>query len=392
MTLRIRTLARLGAAALLASGAFAAVGSPAQAAGTQTDLELSVVGTTLAPGSEGKLAWAKIANNGPNTPRTITLTADVSALDTEKVVIQPAAECVNAETKITCDVAAEDIPGPGETLELPVFVFKGENPTVPYTASVTFTISSPDDTTPDNNSKTVDVTVSDQSGVDLGVVVADVKDKRATPADEPGAPLHAGDTTIVFGYVVNWGDMIANGVKVTVQLPEHVTFAEVEDACDYTADNRTATCKYESLVLNPTSESFVAEFFWPIKVGADVQAPIILKDGSWTVEALAQAPIDAPTAKVQSMALPHNVRMLSANEAGVTEVDASDNVDGFAVVVAATGGGGGGTGGGLPVTGAQLGLVAAGGIAALALGAVLLLVARRRRVVLVTPDDEGTTA
>lgn len=57
------------------------------------------------------------------------------------------------------------------------------------------------------------------------------------------------------------------------------------------------------------------------------------------------------------------------------------------------GGSGGGVGGGLPVTGAQAGLVAAGGAAILIAGVVFFVLGRRKRVVLVTGDDEtGPTA
>lgn len=401
MIFRNRAISRAGAAALLALGGLAAAGAPAHAAGTQTDLELSVVGTKLAANAEGKVGWAKIANKGSNTPGELTVTVDLSKLDTTKVVALPAGdgECTTTDgpaIAITCPVPADQIPGPGESLDFPVVVFKTEPSTGSYSAPVTFTINSPDDTTPDNNSKTVDVVLSDQSGVDLGVWVPDVKDKRSKPADAPGTPLRAGDTTVVYGEVFNWGDMVANGVKVTVKLPQHVTFAEVEEGCEYSADNRTATCTYGEVVLTPTTEDsnedFVAGFWWPITVDADVTEPVTLSAGSWTVDALAQAPATSPAAKTATKTLPKNVRMLSAADADVSEVDASDNVDGFAVVVAGeTGGNGGGAGGSLPVTGAQVSLLGGIGAGVIVAGGVLFMLARRRRVVLVTPDDEKPT-
>jgi hypothetical protein len=405
MNFRNRHLPRLGAAALLATGALAAAGAPAYAAGTQTDLELSVVGTKLAAGAQGKIAWAKITNKGQNTPSKVSVSADLSGLDLDKIIAVPvsATECDGSEaTKtITCTLSAQEIPGPGQTQEVPVVIIKGDATSGPYSGPVKFTVTSPDDTTPGNNSKTVDVAIGEQSGVDLGVLVPDVK-YRINPATDNIFPiegetppaLHAGETTVVAGWVFNWGDAIANGVKLTVRLPENVTFTETEPDCTYSADQRTATCAYDSIVLNPLSEGGndapVAAFWWPIKVADGVTAPVTLPDGSWTAEALGQLPIGSPAALKANKSLPKNVKLVSAKSAGVTEVDQSDNVDGFAVVVAAQGGAGGG--GSLPVTGVQAGLIGGVGLAVVIAGGVLFLVARRRRVVLVTPGDEKPAA
>ncbi|MFC6022138.1 hypothetical protein ACFP2T_38995 [Plantactinospora solaniradicis] len=408
MKFRTCALARAGAVVLLAATA-AALGAPAYAAGTETDLELTVVGTKVAANvrdnlTPWKIGWAKIANKGANTPRELSITADLSAVDLDKGLVlvnpflhetSPDADC-GAESEDgpviwTCELKGSLIPGPGETVELAVFAFEqAGGPRPAYTFPVPFTINSPDDTNKANNSKTVDVVYSDESGVDLGVWVPDVKE---TPLPDSGESrqLRAGDTTIVSGQVFNWGDITANGVRVTVQLPEQVTFAEKEDECTYSADNRKATCEYGTLVLNPSSmneeDDYVAAFYWPIIVSGDVEAPVTLPDGSWTAEALGQASPNARNARAAG-ALPDNVEMISAKEAGVNEVDASDNVDGFAVVVSADGG----SGGGLPVTGVQAGVLGGVGAAVVVAGAVLVLTARRRRVVLVTPGDEKPTA
>jgi hypothetical protein len=237
MKFRTRALARAGAAVLLA-GATAVLGAPAYAAGTETDLELTVVGTKLAANvrdnlTPWKIGWAKIANKGSNTPRELSITADLSAVDPDKglVLVNPflhetspdadcGAESGDGPVIWTCKLTGSLIPGPGETVELAVFAFEqAGGPRPAYTFPVPFTINSPDDTNKANNSKTVDVVYSDESGVDLGVWVPDVK---KTPLQDSGEsrPLRAGDTTIVSGQVFNWGDMTANGLRVTVQLPE----------------------------------------------------------------------------------------------------------------------------------------------------------------------------
>jgi hypothetical protein len=391
-----RALARSGAlaaAALLTGAALATVGAPAYAGTGETDLELTVVGTTIAEGADRKVGWAKITNRGTNTPAELTILADLSALDFTKVFAAPAGEECSGEGDTdpvawTCEVPADQIPGPGETLDFPVVLLKLDPDAAGYRAPITYAISSADDTTPANNTQTADVVFSQDSGVDLGVEVPDVKETFDPETGEVTGPLVAGGATAVVGWIYNWGDAIANGIRVTVRLPEQVTFAQTEPDCVYTADNRTATCTYSSVVLMPLSdegdEEFVAAFFWPITVADGVEPPVSLTGGSWTAEALGQVSPDARVATTPAD-LPANVTMVSAQDAGVTEIDESDNVDGFSVIVS---GGGGGSGGGLPVTGAQAGLLGGVGLAVIVAGGVLLLLARRRRVVLVTPADE----
>nr|MDT0661361.1 cell wall anchor protein [Micromonospora sp. DSM 115978] len=389
-------LARVGVVALFAGAALATVGAPGYAAGTETDLELSVVGTTVAEGADRKVGWAKITNRGTNTPAELSVLADLSALDFDKVFAAPAGdECSGrgdtGPTEWICEVPAELIPGPGETLDFPIVVLKLDPAAGGYRAPITYTISSPDDTTPGNNAQTADVVFSESSGVDLGVEVPDVKEALDPATGEVTGPLVAGGTTAVIGLIYNWGDAIAKGIKVTVRLPERVTFAETESDCVYTADNRTATCSYPSVVLVPLTDDldgdFVAAIYWPITVDEGVEAPVSLTGGSWTVEAMGQVSPDARIATGPAD-LPENLTMVSANEAGVTEIDESDNVDGFSVVVSGGSDGGGGGDGGLPVTGVRAGLFGGIGLAVVVTGGALLLLSRRRRVVLVTPGDE----
>jgi hypothetical protein len=410
MIFRNRILTRVGAAAvgLLAAGALAA---PVYAAGTETDLALTVVGTKLAANAEFKVAFAKITNNGENTPTKVSISADLSGLDLNKIVVEPAVdECVGSESTrtITCTLPEEQIPGPGQTADVPILLVKGEGAGGPYTGPVKFTIESPDDTTPNNNSKTVDVTISGQSGADLTVLAEDVREEidLAKSTTEPfftGEAIHPGDTAALLGFVVNQGDMTAKGVKVTATLPKQVTYAEEEEGCVYSADNRTVTCLYAQISLIPAEKdndpdddmSGFAVFWFPVKVAEGVTAPVALKGGTFAAAALGQVEYEEQASTLNTKAapkLPANVKLLDASD--FTDVDPSDNVDGFSVIVAGEGGAGGGEGEGpgLPVTGVQAGLIGGLGAGVVALGGALVLFARRRRVVLVTPGDEKPTA
>ncbi len=434
MHFRRRLLARLGVVVLLASGALAAIAVPSSAAGTPADLELAVVGTKFAAGVPGKIGWARISNHGPGTPSALSVTVDLSQIDFTRLFSLPFTDnCAEhaAESTIVCAVEPTEIPGPGQTLDVPLFSLKNSD-TDTYRGPVTYRIDSPDDSTPDNNTKTVTVTASAESGVDLGVWVPDVTERLDASLERLG-PLLAGDRTFVTGMVYNSGDRTAAGVEIIVRLPVGVTFTETED-CQYGADNRTATCSYPDWWLGAASgaDAGPVELAYPITVGAEVAGPINLCAGSWTVRALSSAPVDDRRARSVANALPTHARLIRVDEFDPDEVDSTDNVDGFSVIVHkegqadsgngcaepddgdgggdgpgdgggaggdhGTGGGaggdhgtgGGGAGGGLPVTGVRAGRIGGTGLALMIAGGLLVLFARRR-MPLLDARGEGPT-
>ncbi|MEW2383762.1 cell wall anchor protein [Micromonospora sp. NPDC047707] len=391
MIFRNRPLARLGAAALLAAGGLAVAATPAHAEDTKADLAVTVAGTTLAEGATEKIGWLKVKNNGPGTPTALTVGVDYSGWNDQPVDVLPLGEDCKGDGifSILCTVPAERIPGPGEELEFPIVTFKYEPDGSTSGFSARFFLQSSDDTTPDNNDKRVLIEYEGVPGVDLGVVVPDVK----TRAD--GKAIHPGDEALVFGEIVNQGDTFAGGVEIKLQLPKDVTFTEQYEGCEYSADVRTATCRDDTLVVD--NETILLIQF-PVKVADGVQAPATLPAGSLTADALGMVKPDSPEARAARKTSLENARLVNKGER-ITDVDPTDNVDGFAVVVAAKGGAGGGgegdgdgDGPGLPVTGPQAGLMGGIGVAVLLAGGVMFLVARRRRIVLVSPGDEKPTA
>jgi hypothetical protein len=384
MNVRTRALAYAGAAAagLVAAGAFAA---PALAAGP-TDLALTLSGTTLAATTSGKPAVATATNKGSETATGIVITFDLSALDTSVVDLPlPHTEfCDKDGAKITCGVV--DVKA-GENLDLEFdLVRKGAGDAGKLTVSVSHGAGDPVGA---NDSATAVVTVSEGSGPDLTVWAPDV------PINEEGrtGTVAPGAQTVLFYSVANYGDEAVQGLEFTVKLPEHVTFVEQEEGCEYTPDNRTATCTYKNAVLIPADEdtddgdkqySYFGDFVNLIKVADDAPAPAVLDGGLVTVEGLGTV---APEAALRQATanLPEGVEGGSAKE-----IDKSDNTDEFSVHVAVAGGGGGG--GELPVTGVQAGLIGGVGLVVVAGGGAMLLMARRRRVVLAVPDDEKPTA
>ncbi|TWJ24557.1 cell wall anchor protein [Micromonospora endolithica] len=400
MIFRNRPLVRLGAAALLASGALTAFGVPAYAADTAADLSVEVTGTRVAAGAQDKVAFAKIKNNGPGTPDNFVVDVDVSKIDFAKVAVVPVTEgpCTidgdEQPTRFSCLVDDKTVPGPGETLEVALVTFKAEEGVeLPYTAPFTVTVKSDGDTAADNDSASAELVLTDESGVDMGIVVPDVK-FQADGSEKPPL-LVPGAETLVHVELINQGDVIANGIKLDLTLPKGATFTEDLRECTYSPDRRVANCPTPLLQVAP-GDILIGSF--PVKVDADVKAPIALQGGSGTVTALGELPATSANVAATKKTLPSFLKAATAEQAAeVREIDETDNTDAYAVIVAAKGGSGGGgdddgDGPGLPVTGAKAGLIGGIGGAVLLAGGLMFLMARRRRVVLVTPGDERPTA
>ncbi|SCG80066.1 hypothetical protein GA0070609_6229 [Micromonospora echinaurantiaca] len=393
-----RNLARLGAAALLTSGAFAALGAPAYAEDTGTDLSIDVAGTRLAAGTTDKLGSIKLTNRGEDTPTGVKINIDVTQLDLDKVTLAPFAEEKCAETESAgrrvweCAIHDFAVPEPGTTSDLPLVVFRAaEGLKEAYSAPVTFTVVAPGDINSENDSKTVQIELTTENGVDLEVWAPDVDSQVAwEPGGEPELLKHTlnpGDETIVFAAFGNQGDMIADGLDFVASLPEGVTFSERLKGCEVSADRRRATCAAGTTRLMPGKTVYGV---FAVKVAADVPAPVLLSGGTVSATSRGALPVtDKSLARAAGGELPP---FLTTKIDVAEDIDPSDDSDDFTVKVAAVTGGGGGGDGGLPVTGAQAGLIGGVGVAVLAVGGTLFVLARRRRVVLVTPNDERPAA
>ncbi|PWU51443.1 cell wall anchor protein [Micromonospora sp. S4605] len=394
-----RNLARLGAAALLTSGAFAALGAPAYAEDAGTDLSIDVAGTRLAAGTTDKVGSIRLTNRGADTPTGVKINIDVTQLDLDKVTLAPFAEERCAETEPAgrrvweCAIHDFAVPEPGTTSDLPLVVFRAaEGLKEAYAAPVTFTVVVPGDTNSENDSKTVQIELTTENGVDLEVWAPDVNAQVAwEPGGEPEllkSTLNPGDETIVFAGFGNQGDMIADGLDFVASLPEGVTFSERLRGCEVSADRRRATCAAGTTRLMPGKTVYGV---FAVKVAADVPAPVLLSGGTVSATSRGALPVtDKSLARAAGGELPPFLTTTKID--AVEDIDPSDDSDDFTVKVAAVTGGGGGGDGGLPVTGPQAGLIGGVGVAVLAVGGTLFVLARRRRVVLVTPNDERPAA
>jgi hypothetical protein len=375
-----KTLVRLGvgATALLAAGAFA---SPAYA-DTTADLEIKVTGTTIAAGADGKFTSVSLLNHGPSDAAGILVTLDISGLDQTKVHLNEDGCDPPADGKILCGIEG-DLIANGQDIDW-LFPLEKVAGATGSAGQLTATISHEGtDPVPGNNSVTVDVNVGG-AGPDLFVIAEDVYavDDAGDYTEEPVAP---GGESVLWVYVENDGDMTANGVKMQINLPEHVSFAQAEPDCTHAVGDAATTCTYTTAVLVPAKEdtnegdeSFsFGWFFFPVTVAEDAPSPATLK-GVASAQAL---PADPQPALLSKTAPPANMTEVGPE----ADVDPSDNTDDFTVFVGKPGG----SGGGLPVTGAKAGLIGGVGAAALVLGAMLFVAARRRRVVLVAPGDEA---
>jgi hypothetical protein len=379
--MRLWNLTRALLAGLLAGGV--AVASPAMAA-SGVDLSIGLKGTTIALGASGKSLTVSISNLGTTTPKVMYLGFDWKGLgETILPWMYDVPGCLSEEDgEGYCAIKDSSlIPGPGRSVDLSFRLrVEDKNAARGVVGPLTVDVTADGDIAKGNNRQTVDIVLSDQSGPDLRVIADDAvaTDAAGHPNGKPIAPGAKGVTS---AQITNFGDQ-GTAVDITVEAPPGTVFSTrlLDEYCTFSRDLRKATCPGDpdDLTLPPWDSSEKASSFmiaFVVKVPKSAKGPVSLSGGSWTV---------TPAA---------------ANTEPESEVDASDNTDGFHVLIAGpargdsgnpgpTGGGGGG-GDGLPVTGPVAASVAGVGAIGVALGAFLLISARRRRIVAVTPGDEG---
>lgn len=398
-----RQLSRAAAAALLLLGGLTVSAPPAVAAKVGPDLVIDASGTTVPLGVDRKIIYLKISNVGDETPPGLDVVINLDAGSESPVEMMwygGIGECDGDFYNLHCLLWPDELPEPGETLDIPFLVLLTSAADEPYETSFIAranVMSGGQDANPADNTKTIPLKLVDQLSADLMVAAPDVKQAVQISADgtpEPAGALNPGETGAVWHTVINQGRTTVNGVRVTLDLPEGVTFTGQPDQCVVADGGGSAVCTYEDLTLVPAVEDTdpndtvysAVELYNLVTTSETATAPASLQGGIVKVEGLTEESTDNRITAAQTE-LPENAVAVQ-----VSDVDDSDNQDRFAVVLAAKsdGGGDGGGGGdaGLPVTGPQAGLIGGLGVAVLVAGGVLLLAARRRRMILVAPEDE----
>ncbi|WP_262284213.1 hypothetical protein [Micromonospora sp. MA102] len=401
-------LPRTVATVLLLLGGVGAPGASASAAPAGTDVTVDLAGGTIPLGVTKKTLHLKISNRGDATPTRVVVRVDASELDDSsfRIMLWPTGglgECDGDFSGWYCDLLPDQLPGPGETVELPVLATV--QTAEPFAGRIKVTVEvEPVDTNPADNTKWFPIEVVDQAEADLSVVAPDVMQSVRIAADgslTSTGTLNPGETGAVRYTIANQGRKPVDGVKVELRLPTGATFTRPPGECVLGDAGRAAVCTYDRLALVPVDQDTdpndqrhsAVELYHLVTVSAATKAPVTLRDGTVRVEGLSDAQSDR-SGPARS-ALPANAVAVRA-----VDVDDSDNQDGFAVVVVANsngggsggdpgdgggaGGGGGGAGGGggsLPITGSRAGLTAGTGLALLVGGGVLLLLTRRRRAI-----------
>lgn len=410
MTFGHRRLSRAVGATLLILAGMAVPADPAEAAKRGPDLAVDASGTRLALGVARKVAYLKISNLGDETPSGATINVRQPPGDPMAIALLwhsgGSGECDGDVGGFYCELPPELIPGPGETVDIPIdaLIQISEGPYEGrFEASVR--IESGKDANPANNTKWFPLELVDQPSVDLSLVARDVKQSVRIGRDgtpEPTGTLNPGETGALRYAIANQGRKAVSGVKATLHLPRGVAFTRPPAECVLADAGQSAVCTYEELTLVPTDEDTdpndtiysAVELYNLVTTPTSATAPATFRGGAVQVEGLAERSTVVRSEPART-ALPANAIAVSA-----AEVDHSDNRDGFAVVLTAKrgdgGGGDGGRGGdgdgGLPVTGPQAGLIGGVGLAVLAAGGMLFLVARRRRIILVTSEVETPAA
>ncbi|MFE9957491.1 hypothetical protein [Micromonospora sp. NPDC005299] len=390
----------------------AASASAAPTAPAGTDLTVDLAGGTIPLGVTKKTLHLKISNPGDATPTRVVVRVDASELDDSsfRIMLWPTGglgECDGDFSGWYCDLLPDQLPGPGETVELPVLatVQTGE----PFAGRIKVTVEvEPVDTNPADNTKWFPIEVVDHAEADLSVIAPDVTQSVRIAADgsiTSTGTLNPGETGAVRYTIANQGRKPVDGIKVELRLPTGARFTRPPGECVLGDGGRAAVCTYDRLALVPVDQDTdpndqrhsAVELYHLVTVSAATKAPVTLRNGTVRVEGLSEPRSDR-SGPARS-ALPTNAVAVRA-----VDVDDSDNQDGFAVVVVANSSGGGsggdsgdgggagsggdpgdgggaGGGGSLPITGSRAGLTAGTGLAMLVGGGVLLLLTRRRGAV-----------
>ena len=393
-------LPRTVATVLLLLGGVGVPAASASAAPAGADLTVDLAGATIPLGVTKKTLHLKISNRGDATPTRVVVRVDASELDRFdfRIMLWPTGgprDCDGDVSGWYCDLLPDQLPGPGETVELPILatVQTGE----PLAGRIKVTVEvKPVDTNPADNTKWFPIQVVDHPEADLSVVAPDVTQSVRIAADGSLAStgtLNPGETGAVRYTIANQGRKPVDGVKVELRVPTGATFARPPDECVLSDAGRAAVCTYDRLALVPVDQDTdpndqlhsAVELYHLVTVSAATKAPVTLRNGTVRVEGLSDPRSDLSGPARSD--LPTNAVAVRA-----VDVDDSDNQDGFAVVVAANSSGGGsggspgdgggaGGGGSLPITGSQAGLTAGAGLAMLVGGGVLLLLTRRLRAI-----------
>ncbi|MDG4808735.1 hypothetical protein O7634_18475 [Micromonospora sp. WMMD1120] len=412
-----RRLLRTVAATLFLLAEVALLAVPAEAAERGPDLVVDASGTRITLGVDRKVVYLKISNRGDETPGEVIVNVRQPPEGPDPMPVallwhtgSGVGECDGDFGGFYCRLLPELIPGPGETVDVPIDAFvRG---TAPYESrfEASLTVRPEQDANPADNTRWFPLTLVDEPSADLSVVARDVRQSVRVGADgipEPTGTLNPGETGAVWHTIANQGRKTVTGVRVTLRLPKGVTFTRQPAQCVLGDARRSAVCTYRSLTLVPAAQDTdpndavhsAVELYNLVTTATSATAPATIRGGSVRVEGLAEQATNDRSAPA-SAELPAN-----AVAVRVADVDPGDNQDGFAVVLVASSGGdtgggdgngdggdggGGGGDGGLPVTGPQAGLVGGIGIAALTVGGVLLLATRRRRTILVIPEGASS--
>jgi hypothetical protein len=268
-------LARVGAAALLATAGLALAGAPAYAA-DESYLSVMPLSTQLANGVTKAVAKPfqfQVLNFGGAKARAVTVTVDVSKLDKTRVGYVVPNGCIANATGYTCKLG--DMPDYTHNVGVPLYSLGQEG--LAGTLSVKVASTTPDPYL-DDNSAEVPVTVT-AAGYDLVPWAQDVYADVVIDRDDAGetglTPVKAGHSTVLDWAIYNYGSRPAEGtIRYGFTLPVGVTFAKQPIGC-HTAvveGQTVANCETPYITLQP-GKSFVTPM--NVRVGGDGTSTVI---------------------------------------------------------------------------------------------------------------------
>jgi hypothetical protein len=282
------------------------------------DLSVTIRGTTVAAGSEGKVTQVVVTNDGPAaaTDPVLTLTFTPGVAPNTVMLRDEGGFC---DATATTDVYRCELGGPlarGATFEFPVTIAPAAGASAtPAAGTLRADVTSPTpDPDPADNSATATFAIA-AAGSDIVLIAFD--------ADVvPGEPGPLG------GLLANFGDRRSGAVAVRFTLPAGVRVPAdlaADTGCDVAADGGSLTCLSPAI---PPGGGMV--FMLPVAVPENAGLDRVFPGGTAVASDAPANPLSATASRRTAAAIFRPAT--AAQSAAVTgDVDAGDNSDTFVV-------------------------------------------------------------
>lgn len=285
------------------------------------DIAVRIATDKVAVDSKGKVMRVDLANHGPDAADTVTLTLDLSGLNSQvQVLPHEDKSCARQGKTITCSY--EKIrAGATRVTAFRIKPVDGAKPGSAGKVKAAVKAGNVTDPATSNNTDSAAVQIVD-SAVDLVAAAEDV------------GPVKPGGTGVLTWALANQGDTAAKGITLKFSLPAYAKFTDSYRECTYSKNRRDMVCEAPDAVMQPGQLiMWNDEGVRPVhvKVAADAPGPISLGHGQFVASAHGEIE-PQPVAASGDTAMLAPAESRSTSQRRAKDVDGDDNSATFAVL------------------------------------------------------------